>query len=260
MRSRQLAVGTVVALMAAAGATALIRMTAGGTARTLCGQQTAAVAGGSYIVQNNEFSSTARECVRITGRTAFTVARSSINRGPHGAPGGYPSIYRGCHWGTCSQGGLAANPVRVTRLTPGAVRTSWSTAQPSRGIYNVAYDMWFNRTRTTNGQPNCAELMVWLARRGGIHPFGTLRASDAMVGGHSYDVWEGSRRWGVTITYDMTTAAKSVRNLDVGTLAHDAAGRGYLPASCYLISVEAGFEIWRGGAGLTTRSFSVTSR
>ena len=52
-------------------------------------------------------------------------------------------------------------------------------------------------------------------------------------------------------------AATSVSGLDVGALAQDAVSRGYLSSSCYLIDVEAGFELWRGGAGLATGSFSV---
>jgi cellulose 1,4-beta-cellobiosidase len=56
----------------------------------------------------------------------------------------------------------------------------------------------------------------------------------------------------------MTAATTSVAGLDIGTLAQDAARRGYLPRSCYLIDVEAGFELWRGGTGLATRTFSVT--
>ena len=63
--------------------------------------------------------------------------------------------------------------------------------------------------------------------------------------------------FGDTVTYDMTTAATSVSNLDVGTLAQDAVSRGYISRSCYLIDVEAGFELWQGGAGLATDSFSV---
>ena len=33
--------------------------------------------------------------------------------------------------------------------------------------------------------------------------------------------------------------------------------RGYTKSSWYLIDVEAGFELWQGGAGLETNSFSV---
>jgi len=34
--------------------------------------------------------------------------------------------------------------------------------------------------------------------------------------------------------------------------------RGYTKSSWYLIDVEAGFELWQGGAGLKTNSFSVS--
>lgn len=55
----------------------------------------------------------------------------------------------------------------------------------------------------------------------------------------------------------MTTGTTSVTGLDVRTLAQDAVSRAYLSSSCYLIDVEAGFELWQGGAGLATNSFSV---
>ena len=56
----------------------------------------------------------------------------------------------------------------------------------------------------------------------------------------------------------MTTGATSVSNLDIGQLAQDAINRGYMPRSCWLIDVEAGFELWQGGTGLATSSFAVT--
>ena len=56
----------------------------------------------------------------------------------------------------------------------------------------------------------------------------------------------------------MTSATTSVSNLDIGTLAQDAVSRGYTKSSWYLIDVEAGFELWQGGAGLATNSFSVS--
>ena len=55
----------------------------------------------------------------------------------------------------------------------------------------------------------------------------------------------------------MTSGTTSVSNLDVGTLTQDMVSRGYTQSSWYLIDVEAGFELWQGGAGLATNSFSV---
>jgi hypothetical protein len=55
----------------------------------------------------------------------------------------------------------------------------------------------------------------------------------------------------------MTTGATSVSHLDLRALVADAVSRGYIGDSWYLIGVEAGFELWRGGAVLATNSFSV---
>ena len=123
----------------------------------LCNSQRLAVAGGAYAVQNNEWGSGARECLAVGGSGGFTVTRSAIANSTSGAPGGYPSIYRGCDWGSCTpHSGL---PVPVSRLlSPGTVTTTWATAQPGTGAYDVAYDIWFNRAPSASGQPDGAWL------------------------------------------------------------------------------------------------------
>ena len=225
---------------------------------TLCNSQSAAVGGGTYTVQNNEWGSSASECITTDGNTDFTVANSAISNATNGAPGGYPSIYQGCHWGSCSSGGLTTSPIQASNLSAGKVTTSWSTTQPGgSNDYDVAYDIWFNQTSTTTGQPNCLELMVWLNHNGPVQPFGSQVATGVSVGGHSYNVWEGGQSSWNTVSYTMTSGTTSVSNLDVGQLAQDAISRGYMPSSCWLIDVEAGFELWQGGAGLATNSFSV---
>ncbi len=223
----------------------------------LCRDQTRSVAGGAYVVQNNEYNSTAPACITASGGTDFRVRNSSISNATDGLPGAYPSIYQGCHWGNCSSRGLAATPVQVPDLTAGTVMTTWSTTQPASGSYYAAYDIWFNKTPATTGQPDCTELMVWLNHNGPVRPFGTQIATAVSVGGHAYNIWVGQRPTWDIISYDMTTGATSVSGLDIGVLAQDAVRRGYLPSSCYLISVEAGFGLWHGGAGLATHSFSV---
>jgi hypothetical protein len=224
---------------------------------TLCQEQTAPV-GSSYIVQNNEYDSSASECVTTDGNADFTVANSAIANATNGSPGAYPSIYQGCHWGNCSSGGLTSTPIQVSNLTSGKVTTSWSTTQPGGSSdYDVAYDIWFNQTPTTTGQPNGTELMVWLNHNGPVQPFGSEVASNVSLGGHTYNIWEGTQSSWDTVTYDMTSGATSVSNLDIGTLTQDMVSRGYTKSSWYLIDVEAGFELWQGGAGLETNSFSV---
>ena len=221
---------------------------------TLSASQTAKTTNGNYVIQNNEWNSGAPESIGTDGGQDFTVANSSISNATNGAPGGYPSIYQGCHWGNCSGGNLATHPV------PGGtgVTSSWSTTQPGgSSAYDVAYDNWFNSTPTTSGQPDCAELMVWLNHNGPVQPFGSDVAS-ATIDGTPYNVWFGQQAW-PTISYVMTNPATSVSNLNIGDLEADAVSRGFMPASCFLISVEAGFELWQGGQGLATNSFSVSS-
>jgi len=220
----------------------------------LCNSQRLPVDGGVYTVQNNEWGSGAPECLAVGGSGGFTVTRSAIASSTSGAPGGYPSIYRGCHWGTCTpHSGL---PVPVSRLlSPGTVTTGWATAQPGTGAYDVAYDIWFNRAPSTSGQPDGAELMIWLNHNGPVRPFGS-QVGTAAIGGRPYDVWFGKQAWN-TISYSMVTGTTSVQDLDIGRFVADALRRGYIQESWYLIDVEAGFELWQGGAGLATDSFAV---
>ena len=246
------------ALLGTAAVTVLAAGSAQATTTPLSGMQSRPVAGGTYTVQNDEWGSGAPEGITANGSAGFTVTNSSINNATNAAPGGYPSIYAGCHWGNCTHGGLGAHPVQVTRLTiPGTVTTSWDTTQPgASAAYDVAYDVWFNQTSAAAGQPDGAELMVWLNHHGPVQPFGS-KIGTATIGGVSYQVWEGAQPWGDTISYVMASPTTSVSDLDVGALAADAVRRGYIRTSWYLIDVEAGFELWRGGAGLTTDSFSV---
>ena len=259
MYHRSPVIAATAALLLAFGViiTGLVGGTAAHAATNLCQSQTAGVSSGTYIVQNNEWNSSASECVTTDGNADFTVANSSISNATNGAPGGYPSIYQGCHWGNCSSGGLSSTPIQVSNLTPGKVSTSWSTTQPGgSNDYDVAYDIWFNHTSTTNGQPNAEELMIWLNHNGPVQPFGSQVATNVSIGGHTYNVWEGNQGWN-TVSYTMTSGTTSVSNLDIGQLAQDSVSRGFMTGSDWLIDVEAGFELWQGGAGLATNSFSV---
>ena len=84
--------------------------------------------------------------------------------------------------GRVQSGGLAATPVQASDLSTGKVTTSWSTTQTGSGAYDVAYDIWFNKTATTTGQPDCMELMVWLNHQGSVQPFGSEVARTSASG------------------------------------------------------------------------------
>lgn len=256
-------VTVVIVLVAGISGCGAAHRTAGPPATRLCGQAgwpEASVGGGAYVVQNDEWNSTAPECITTNGHAQFTVASSSIQQGSSGDPGGYPSIFAGCSAGVCTAG--TKLPVRVRDLKPGTITSSWATAQTAGGAYDVAYDIWFNRTPASAQPPDGGELMIWLAHRGGsqISPAGEPTAH-VSLGGYTYTlwVWQSPDR-NYRISYVMDRPAQSVRGLDVSAIVNDAARRGYLIGSYYLLNVQAGFELWQGGSGLETTSFAINVR
>jgi len=227
-------------------------------AQSVCGTQSAvSINNNTFHVQNNEFGSTASECINVNG-TNFSVTQSAISNPTSSGPGAFPSIYIGCHWGSCTSNSNL--PLQVSSIN--SARSDWNTSQPTSGTYDAAYDIWFNTTPTTSGQPDGAEVMIWLNYRGTIQPFGSLIATGVNINGASYNVWEGRETNGATswnvISYVNQATTLAVSNLDIRAFTNDAVSRGYINSAWYLIAVEAGFELWQGGAGLATNSFSAT--
>jgi cellulose 1,4-beta-cellobiosidase len=246
-----------------ASATGLAGTSAASASTTsLCRFASARVSSGAYIVQNNEYASSANECIRLGSGPAFTVTSSGIANATNGTPGAYPSVYFGCHWGTCTTGSIALHPLRVSGLRSGLVVSNWSTTQPTArtDVYDVAYDVWVSRTPRTSAAPNGSEIMIWLNHRGRVQPMGRQVAGNVRIGNRAYNIWyspPAAPSSGDTISYVMTSPATSVTGLDIGNVIRNSASRGYTQASWYLIDVEAGFELWHGGVGLATRSFAV---
>jgi hypothetical protein len=232
----------------------LVLLVAGTAARgdSTCDQYgMTAVAGGRYLVQNNEWNSSSPQCVVTTGATGWTVKTANQNAGTDGPPASYPSIFRGCHWGRCTTG--SGLPVQVSKLGP--TSSSWTTSPPPSGVYDTAYDVWFNKGPTTSGQPDGTELMIWLNRSGPVQPAGSM-VGTATIGGATWQVWTTRMDGWNYVAYVRAQPTASVSALDLKAFTQDAVGRGSIDPSWYLIDVEAGFEIWRGGQGLTTQSFS----
>jgi cellulose 1,4-beta-cellobiosidase len=225
----------------------------------LCGYGATAVNNGAYTVQNNEWGSTRPECITTSGQPGFRVQTSQIANATYGPPGGYPSIYAGCHWGYCTAGGLGARPLRVGALAPSQVTTSLSASAPGGGDYDVSYDMWINKTATASGQPNGTEIMVWLDHHGPVQPQGAIAAHGVAIGGHAYNIWytRAAAAAAGTVSFVLTSPVTAVSALDLGQLIEAAIQRGYTSPLWYLIDVEAGFEIWQGGSGLAVSGFGL---
>ena len=211
----------------------------------------------TYVVQNNIWNNVnGSQCISVNESTGdFSVTSSNHNKPLNGPPASYPSEFKGCHWGNCTNTTRSGMPRQVGALLNAT--TSWRTVQPNSGVYNVTYDIWLNKTPTATAQPNGAEIMIWLNRRGGIQPFGGLVAKTVSIDGTTWDIWAGKNNGVYLISYVRTIGIASVCNLDIKAFLNNARSRGYVQPTWYLIAIEAGFEIWQTGVGLGSRSFSV---
>lgn len=242
----------------AAIAFAAIAMCAGGSgiaaAQSTCSPSNVTpLDGGVYNFQMNEWNSSAQECATMNG-VGFTITSANFNLPTNGAPATYTSIYRGCHWGTCT----SSNPFPIQESNIASATTSVNIVQPSGYNNDAAYDIWFNQTSTTSGQPNGTEVMIWLNHDGSVQPFGSEVATTT-INGAQYEVWTGNQSSWKVVSYVAVNPVTAVANLNLLPFFSDAVSRGSLQPSWWLIDVEYGFEIWTGGQGLAMSGFSVSA-
>jgi hypothetical protein len=224
------------------------------TVRTCDPFGTVPVDDGRYLVQQNEWNSTERQCMRVSGRS-WTITRASFDLATEGSPASYPSVFRGCHWGNCTSG--APLPIRVGDIA--VATSSWRTSLTRSGAYDVAYDLWTDTAPSTSGQPDGSEIMIWLNDRGDVRPAGSV-VGRVRIANARWTVWTTRMASWNYVAYRRARPTDSASALDLAAFLRDSVERGLTEPSWYLIAAEAGFEIWRGGRGLATRSFAVHVR
>lgn len=211
--------------------------------------------GPEYIVRNDNYGHL-KECIaNHAGRPNFRVVRQEENVG-HAEPVSFPNIFFGCSWGICTKhSGLPKKITKVKHLV-----TSWSVREKAKGTWGAGYDIWFDRTKRISGQSRGAELMIWLNSRG----FPANHWPLVKVGKTWYHLahWtarSGSKHWQY-IQFRRLHSSSRIKNLSVMPFIKVAERYGFISKHWWLISVEAGFEIWKGGIGLGTKNFEVHMR
>jgi hypothetical protein len=210
--------------------------------------------GADLVVRNDNYGGRS-ECLANTNRWANFAVSTSAARRTGSEPAAFPNIFYGCSWGVCSRGtGL---PRRLSRLHH--PKTSWYTRGRPPGRWDVAYDIWFARKRHTSGQDRGAEIMLWLRSKGLGRPSG----HGLLIERHRWQLehWlttnpTSGAHWPLII-FRMVRPHGFVNHLDLMPFFRRAEALGLLHRSWWLTAVEAGFEVWRGGAGLRTTSFWV---
>ncbi|MEA5365051.1 glycoside hydrolase [Amycolatopsis sp., V23-08] len=208
------------------------------------------IQGGRYIVQNNNWGDDTTQCLSVSA-TGFSVTTASHNRPTNGAPGSYPSVYAGCHYGNCSTG--SGLPRQVRSLGSLTSRVDYTTVQA--GQWDASYDVWYDPNPNPAGQNTGAEVMIWGNHRGAPQPVGSVIGT-VQLAGATWNVWFGNIGWNV-ISYVRTGGTDSL-DVNLTDFTRDAVGRGKISDAWYLTSVQFGFEPWQGQTGLGVRSFSLS--
>jgi hypothetical protein len=164
---------------------------------------------------------------------------------------GYPNISSGWESGVYSCAGVRGECMKypVEEKHDGEPITSVATWQ-SPGVYNVSYDIWFNKWDTHPAQDNGTEVMIWLAHPG-------INDSAAM---DWYVTIEGIR-WGV-MTWTATNRTRvrwhyvaflavpqrsGVHRLWLNPFFRNAIAHRLLQSNWWLTGIDFGFELVYGG-------------
>lgn len=208
--------------------------------------------GERFIIRNDNYGGR-RECISNTGGWPdFTVTASAAHS--HREPAAFPYLFIGCSWGLCTPG--SGLPARLRAL--GRPQSTWRTSQHARGSWDASYDIWFGRRPITTGQATGGELMIWLDSHARPAPRRQARIVWADHARWYLDSWittHGGRHWRL-IQFRRVRPAWQVTRLDLTAFFRHLEKRKWIRPWYWLLNIEAGFEIWRGGTGLATNWFS----
>jgi Glycosyl hydrolase family 12 len=248
-------VGLFAAVAVAVPATLAAVSTVSASTNTTCTQyahiKVSTSWGAHFVVRNDNWGDT--ECLSNTDlRTNFKVTKSSASWSTPKVKA-FPDIYRGCSWGVCTWDSKL--PRKVSALDPPI--TTWYTSENAPGTWNAAYDIWFTKSEETNGQANGAELMIWL----NTHNMGRPPAGTPTLWVRHHKYWflhwvpcHNGACWNY-IQFRRVRTTWGVRRMRIGPFIRRAERRGLIRSWWWMENIEAGFEIWTGGTGLTTKWF-----
>jgi hypothetical protein len=232
--------------------------------------------GGKYVVMNNNYSGIGSQTITVTS-TGFAITGRTGSTSTSGAPLSYPAVYLGCHYSNCSPS--TPLPLQLSTITSATSSINFTYPSDSSSIYDASYDIWMDPTPKTTGV-NQQELMIWFNKQGSaVQPISYAYDIDGVavpiatttIDGVSWNVYRGTNGANNVVSYVAVTPINSLTNFDVLNFITDVYTRTATPPppdhtdyaylvtnQWYLTSIQAGFEPWSGGVGLTVNSFDAT--
>ncbi|MGW5329698.1 GH12 family glycosyl hydrolase domain-containing protein [Streptomyces sp. NPDC004014] len=221
---------------------------------------------GKYYAHNSEWGNTyngwgyGNQCVSHDDEQGGNNWASSFNWYNNGSISddewhikAFPSVVSGWQWGYANpdHGGF---PVR---LGDGHnIVTNWDfSVNASDWKGDSIYDLWIDPSQNPSGQPQ-NEVMVFLNYSEGTIPSSSDKVATVDLGGATWDVYRSYGSWQV-ISFVRTQQTSNVSNMNLRDFMDYSTNSGWLDPSLYLVSVQAGHEIWRGSGSTSTSNYSV---
>lgn len=218
-----------------------------------------------YVVMNNNYSGNGSQTITVTP-TGFTITQRTGSTSTAGAPLAYPAVYLGCHYNNCSPS--TPLPLKIADIVTATSTISYTYPSDSGAIYDASYDIWMDPSPKTNGV-NQQELMIWFNKQGGVNPIsftydagGAVPIATVTIAGISWNVYQGYNGANNVVSYVALTPITSL-SFDVLDFVADTQTRTAnfaepVTDAWYLTSIQAGFEPWSGGVGLSVNSFDAS--
>ncbi|MCB1263340.1 MAG: hypothetical protein KDB56_01845 [Mycobacterium sp.] len=200
--------------------------------------------------------------------TGFSITARTGSAPTNGAPLAYPAVYLGCHYGNCSPSSTL--PVQIGGISSATSSISYTYPGDAGDIYDASYDIWMDPTPKTTGV-NQQELMIWFTEQGGVQPISysydgkgnAIPIATITIDAVNWNVYRGNNGANNVVSYVAVDTIDTLTDLDLLDFIDDVMIRTAdfqepVTDAWYLTSVQAGFEPWSGGVGLTVNSFDAT--
>ena len=166
----------------------------------------------------------------------------------------FAAIVWGWHWGwKIADTGL---PIQLTSLR--SLRSAWSfnLTHTILGGTNVTYDIWLSESPHPDEENPTGEVMVWLYNTGDISPIGS-KQTQVIIEGVEWSLWKGPHPVSGWPVYSfIRTNNVRTETLELTNFFQYLTSVG-LSYSDYLLSVEAGAEIFTGEGKLDTTHYAI---
>lgn len=167
----------------------------------------------------------------------------------------FVSVILGWHWGwKLTETGL---PIQLSSVKN--IHTSWEfdLKETASGGINITYDLWLSTNPDIGNENPSGEIMIWLYKSEGIIPIGS-KETIVSIAGVDWELWKGPHPisgWPVySFVREINTCSQELNLEDFFNYLSNHNG---LNNSLYLISVEAGMEVFTGAGTLETSLYSV---